>query len=183
MKIDGNLWMVVNPSDGSALYIATEKHRNAMAQARSILGSPPLTNAAIDALGYKAVKVTHVTFEGEPTNDAKQYELRRVEGTCHKATGILREQIPVKRPDYDDGAILQTLSDFGAHVHSEIAVEHGVGIIERASIKLTMRDPNCDTEYVIDISSAVDLLAKLDKALTTVRLVAETLTTVTATLK
>lgn len=65
MKIEGkSLWMIVDQKNGGVVYAAAPDRVRAYAEAGKVLGDEinPLSTADIKAMGYKAVKVTQLTF-------------------------------------------------------------------------------------------------------------------------
>lgn len=64
MKVDGNLWIVVNSKTNSIVYKCAAPNRVlAYKQACKALGEPPYTTKQIKKMGFKAVKVTEIVFK------------------------------------------------------------------------------------------------------------------------
>lgn len=64
MKIVGNFWVVVNEENGSLVYAVGSNRAEAYYNAGTVLGdeASPLTTMEIKAMGYKARKVSELTF-------------------------------------------------------------------------------------------------------------------------
>lgn len=70
MKVTGkSLWMVVNPTGGGVIYVAAASQRRAEFNACMQLGKPRIERSQLRALGYRAVKVTAITYEGETDHE------------------------------------------------------------------------------------------------------------------
>lgn len=62
-EVEGNLWMVVNEENHSVIYGCAAPDRvKAYEQAGKFLAEPPYTTKQLREMGYKAVKVTELSF-------------------------------------------------------------------------------------------------------------------------